>query len=58
MHVYIAIILQVMLWHVDNAPALKYNGYKLKSWPAGHLEKGSVQCEGVHIWDAAFLINH
>ena len=36
------VILQVTLWHVDSAPALKCNGYKLKSWLAGHLEKGSV----------------
>ena len=45
MCVYIAIIatiLAVMLWHVDSAPALKCKGSGLKSWLAGHLEKGSV----------------
>ena len=42
MSVYIAIIatiLQVTLWHMDSAPALKCNGYGLESWLAGHLEK-------------------
>ena len=38
----IATILQVALWYVDSAPALKYISYKLESWLAGHLEKGSV----------------
>ena len=38
----IAMILQVMLWHVESAPALKCNGYGLESWLAGHLEKDSV----------------
>ena len=47
--VYIAIfatIPQVMQWHMDSAPALKCNGYGLKSWLAGHLEKGSVHWRG------------
>ena len=34
-----AIILQVTLWHVDSAPALKCNGYKIESWLAGHLTR-------------------
>ena len=45
MCIYIAVIAtiqQVMLWHMDSAPALKCNGYKLESWLAGDLEKGSV----------------
>ena len=45
MCVYIAIIatnLQVMMWRMDSAPALKYNGYALESLLAGHIEKGSV----------------
>ena len=74
MCVYIAIILQVMLWFVDSAPALKYHGYRLQSWLAGHLEKGSVHwrvrpgtlCvlwEGVYsvemnIGSATFLIDY
>ena len=30
----------------NSAPALKCNGYKLESWLAGHLEKGSVHWKG------------
>ena len=30
------------------AVALKYKGYKLESSLAGHLNKNSVQCGGVH----------
>ena len=49
MCVYIAIIatfLQVTLWRVGGAPALKCNGYGLESWLAGRLEKGSVHWSG------------
>ena len=38
-----AIILAVMLWHMDGAPALKCNDYGLESLLAGHLDKGGVQ---------------
>ena len=50
----IAIILQVMLWHVDSAPALKCNSYGLESClerqcamelDALHVNvRGGVQC--------------
>ena len=49
MCVYIAIIatiLQLMLWCIDSAPALKYKGYELESWLAGHFNKDSVQWRG------------
>ena len=36
--------LQVMLVHVDSAPALKCNGVGLESWLTGHLGKGNVYC--------------
>ena len=49
MYVYtaiIAIILQVALWHMESALALKYYGDGLESWLAGHLEKGTVLWRG------------
>ena len=49
MCVYIAIIAttrQAMLWHMDSAPVLKYNGCWLESWLAVQLEKGSVNWRG------------
>ena len=42
----IALILQVMLWHVDSGPALKFNDDELESWLAGYLEKGSAIWRG------------
>ena len=42
----IAILLPVMLWHVDSALVLKYNGQGLESWLAGHWKKGSVRWRG------------
>ena len=51
MCVYIAIIaaiLAVMLWRMDNATALKCNGYRLESSLAGNLyksSKGGLVCE-------------
>ena len=45
MCVYVAIIatiLQVTLWFMNNAPALKYNGHGLETWLAGYLEKEEV----------------
>ena len=41
-----AMLLQVMLCHMDSAPALKYNGKGLASWMAGHLRKGNVHWKG------------
>ena len=38
----IGAILQVMLFHVGSAAALKYNGDGWESWLAGNLDKDSV----------------
>ena len=38
----IATILVVMLWYVDSAAALKYNGYGFESSLARQLEKDSI----------------
>ena len=38
----IATILQVTLWCMDSAPALKCHGYRLEAWLVGQLEKGHV----------------
>ena len=53
-----SIILQVMLWCMDSAAALKCNGCGLESLLAGHLDKGSVQWWGVLAGGASFLIHH
>ena len=42
----IVIILAEMLWHMDNAAAMKCNGERLESSLAGHLDKGSVHWWG------------
>ena len=42
----IATLLAVILWYMDSVPALQCNGYRLESWLAQHLEKGSAQCRG------------
>ena len=34
----IAVIMQVLLWHVDSAPALKCHCHGLESWLAEHLD--------------------
>ena len=55
MCVYIAIIassLQVTLWCMDGAAALKCNGYRLKSSLARHLQKGSIH------WRVVVLNRH
>ena len=58
MCVYIAIFTithAVMLWCMDSAAALQCNGYRLKAWLAGHLDKSSVQCGGVYTRNANFF---
>ena len=42
----IAAILQVNLWCMNSATALRCNGYGLESWLARHLKKGSVHWRG------------
>ena len=48
------IFLQVMLWHMDSAPALKCNDNRLKSWLAGHLRERQCtleeQVQYVNVW--------
>ena len=44
-------VLEVTLWHVDNAGVLKCNGYGLESLLEGHLDK-----VGVH-WREAWYVN-
>ena len=41
----IAVLLAMVLSHVDSAPALKCNGYELESWLSGHFIKKAV-CTG------------
>ena len=32
----------VMLWSIDSATALKYNGYRIESLLIEHMDKGTV----------------